>query len=83
VYYVKPGRITTIGLRDVDFKNIHFISIASVDSKKAITTSGHIKNYKDIRIKIRPDLSQKGITEKEAEQLKQIEVGNDTFTETR
>ena len=66
IYHVKPGGITTVGLVNIDFDKIKFITIVLVESGINIIQSGKVGSYKDLCIKIRGDHSPKGISEQEA-----------------
>ena len=58
-YSLKPRRMTVVGLQDVDFGKIRFITI-SVNGKN-IMESGKVTEEEHLRIKIQPDLGMKYI----------------------
>ena len=61
--------MTTVGLQEVDFDKIRFITI-SADGKN-IMESGKVSKEEHLRIKIQPDLGMKYIPKAEAEKLKE------------
>ena len=70
VYRLRPGKITTTGLTDIDFSRVKFISIMLLESQSAIMQSCRVSDYRDLLLKIRPDYSIKIVTEVEADSLK-------------
>ena len=70
VYTLKAGRISTVGLQDIDFTKIKFMTI--IANGKSIMDSGRISNSDHIRIKIRPDLGVKCMSKQEATNLKSL-----------
>ena len=72
---MNPGRVTIVGLEDVDFDKVKFMTMVSYDPKeptvkgKVIVTSANISKNADIRLKIRPDLSLKPINDHESKIL--------------
>ena len=72
--HVKPGRISTTGLQDIDFGKYKFVSIMKADGG-IVMNKLKLKDYESLRIKVRPDLSVKMMAENESKQLKSVSEG--------
>jgi hypothetical protein len=73
---VKPGGTTNVGLDNVDFNKIKFMTIVSADEGFPVQKSGKVSGYKDLMIKVGRDLSSTVINSDEAKNLLAIAEGN-------
>lgn len=73
LYTLQPTRFTKVGLQDVDFDSIKFLTISA--NGKILQENGAISKDEHIRIKVRPDLSVKIMEKEEAEKIKKFAEG--------